>query len=376
MITQSPTIRMVFASLIAFTLLLTLSFAQDNTRTAEAYKGQPSTTIRLTGSGSSFLYPQLAQWISLYTSEYPGVRIEYSPTGSGTGQRMLFDRVVDFAGSDPPLKREEWNRLRGEVAQVPVVLGAVAIVYNLPGVEEPLNLTPRTLALIFKGEVEYWDDPLIRESNPGARLPHEPIIVVHRSDSSGTTRVLTEYLHQLAPKDWVGSLVGKSIEWPVDTLGRGVGGKGNQGVLDALLSTPGSIGYLEASYAMESGLGIARVQNPLGEFVAPTRESVTLSALGALEGLPGSVWGDWSGSLSLLVAPHVEGAYPISSFSFLMFWKPTADSPEGRALVEFVEWVLTEGQEHIVEGYAPLPPQLAERLVASLGIVQGAGGGE
>ena len=328
--------------------------------------------VRITGSGSTFIYPQMQAWIDAFTQRNPDVIVEYSPTGSGTGQaQMLVDKTVDFAASDPPLTREQYERYKGKVLQVPVILGAVAIVYNIPGVEE-LRLNGEVLALIYLGEIEYWDDPRIAELNPGVELPHERIIAVHRSDSSGTTHVFTLFLYKASNGLWPRDLVGKSIEWPVDAAGRGIGAKGNQGVAQAVKATEYSIGYVEYSYAIQAGFKMAYVENAAGEYLQPSPESIQAAARAAAAAMPDSPLGDWSGVLDAIVYPEGRGAYPIASFSFLILWKEYPQE-KAEAIKEFLRFILTEGDNYIVEGYVAVPEEVKEVGLKAVDLIEASG---
>ncbi len=325
----------------------------------------------LQGSGSSFLYPQLEAWIQAFQEEHPDIVINYNPTGSGTGQNQFLQRVVDFAGSDPPLKRSDWERLQGRVIQLPVILGAVAIVYNMPGLEGHLNLSGEVLAKIYLGKIRYWDDPEIVKLNPNARLPHEEIIAVHRSDSSGTTNVFTLFLHKAAPDIWPESMVGKSIEWPVDSTGRGVGGKGNQGVAEQVRQNPYSIGYVEYNYALKVGLQYAWIVNREGVPVPPSPETVQAAAKAAVGKLPRDPRDDWSGAFDAIVYAPGRDSYPITSFSFLILWTHYSDPGKARGLSVFLQWIATEGYNHVVEGYVPVPGEIREMILEAARIIGG-----
>ncbi len=325
--------------------------------------------VHLQGEGSSFLFPQIQAWSEALRERHPWMAVSYNPTGSGSGQSALLSGVVDFAGSDPPLSRAAWEQLRGRVLQMPVVIGMVAVVYNLPGVGE-LRLDGWTLARIFLGEVEYWDDDAIRRLNPGVELPHERIIVVYRSDSSGTTEVLTLFLHKSAPLVWGEQLVGKSVDWPVDQTGRGVGAKGNQGVLETVLRTRYSIGYVEYAYALDSNVGVARVMNSAGNYIAPTPQAALEAARAALGSIPDSPLGDWSEAFDAIVYAPGEGSYPLTSWSFLLFHSIYPGEDKARAVRAFIEWVNTEGQENIVEGYVPIPPEVRQVNLRALDHVE------
>ncbi len=349
--------KMVGATIVIAALAIALTFGGKVHR------------VKLLGSGSSFIYPQMSAWIPEFRKRNPWVTLNYNPTGSGTGQQQFFDGLVDFAASDPPLSKEKWESYRGKVIQMPIVLGAVAVVYNVPELESGLRLDGETLALIYRGEVSYWDDPRLVELNPGVKLPHERIVAVHRSDSSGTTQVFTTFLHLSAPHVWPESLVGKTVEWPVDSKGFGVGSKGNQGVAQTLENTPYSVGYVELSYAMERGMKMAKIRNREGEFVLPTRESVLIAAKNAFSQLPKSPLDDFSQDLRAIVYAPGKGSYPITSFVHLVFWTEY-DAEKVRAVSRLIEFLNVEGQEMIVRGYAPIPAEIRKVNLKALELLR------
>ncbi len=328
--------------------------------------------VIITGSGSSFIAPQMYAWASQLREKYPWLVVEYESVGSGAGLSNFLQGIRDFGASDPPLPRSVWEQHKGKVVQMPVILGAVVVVYNLPGVTEPLNLTGEVLARIYKGEIQYWDDPAISRLNPSVNLPHEEIVAVHRSDSSGTTQVFTTFLHKSAPSVWPEDLVGKAIDWPVDSTGRGVGAKGNEGVTQTVKSTPYSIGYVEWSYAIDSNLPVAALQNSAGEFVIPSIETIQKAAESLP--LPESPLGDFSGVVDALVYPDTPGAYPVASFTFLFFW---TEYPQDKvdAVKTFIEYINTEGQSNgnIVTGYVPIPEQIRQLNLKALGYIKAKG---
>ena len=334
--------------------------------------GGESGQVTLQGEGSTFIYPQIQAWSEAIREDYPWLVVNYNPTGSGAGQSAFIQGVVDFAGSDPPLTREAWESLGGNVVQMPVVIGMVAVVYNIPGVDG-LRLDGEVLALIYKGEIEYWDDPAIARLNPGVSLPHERIVAVHRSDSSGTTNVFTLFLHKAAPQAWPEELVGKAIDWPVDATGRGVGGKGNQGVMEVVRSTPYSIGYVEYAYAVKAGdaVGVALVKNRDGNFVEPTPEAAQEAARNALTSIPSSPDADWSGSFDAIVYAPGGGSYPITSWSFLLFYKNYDSEDKAETVKAFIEWINTKGQSIIVEGYVAVPEELRQVNLKALNMITG-----
>ena len=317
-------------------------------------------TVKLVGSGSTFVKPAMDQWINEFHKLHPGIYIEYMGGGSGKGVSDLLAGLVDFAGSDPPLPRDKWEQLRGTILQFPVILGAVVVSYNLPGLGNvELNFTGEVLAAIYLGEISYWDDPAIKQLNPAVadKLPHHEITVVHRSDASGTTELFTLFLYKSSP-EWrkrVG--YGKTVEWPVDETGRGIGQEGNQGVTQALLSTPYSIGYIEWGYAIEYGLPVARIANPYGVYVAPSTESI---AAAYKIDKPPSPLDDWSSvAKSFIYSNASRNAYPIVGQTFMLV-RTGLSREKCAAMRSFIEYIAGPGQESLPKGYAPLPPALRE----------------
>ncbi|MFN4045998.1 MAG: phosphate ABC transporter substrate-binding protein PstS [Acidilobaceae archaeon] len=333
--------------------------------------------VVLLGSGATFIHPQLDKWSKEFSALYPNVRIEYNPTGSGTGQTQFMQKVVDFAASDPPLPTSRWAEAKERpegVIQMPIILGAVVMVYNIPGLEGRLKLDGEVIALIYKGEIEYWDDPRIKALNPDLKLPREKVVAVHRSDSSGTTHVFTLFLHKAAPNVWTKDLVEKAIEWPVDKTGRGLGGKGNQGVVELVRRTPYSIGYVEYSYAYLTKLPWALVRNAEGFFVDATPESMMKAAENAYPLLPPSLEDDFNKAWEAILYAPGKDSYPITSFSFLLFYK--VYSPDKvEAVKRFIEWVNTEGQKpkNIVEGYVAIPESLRQFNLRAIQLIKSSG---
>ncbi len=310
----------------------------------------------LSGAGATFPATLVQEWIKQYRPLVPGVTVNYQPIGSGAGIQQLTSKTVDFAGSDVPLKASEVGATGGPgaVVQVPWTAGAVAIEYNLPGVVG-LRLTAEALAGIFAGTITRWNDVAIKADNPGASLPASGIQVVHRSDGSGTTQVFTDYLKAVAPAIWT---FPSGKDWPADTAGTGA--KGSDGVTAAVKQSAGAIGYSEPSFPKQAGLGIATVGNAAGRFVGPDAKAVS-AALAAATVTP-------EGTLKLNFAPASPDAYPISSVSYLMFYRSAPDPAKDAALRHFAAWALTEGQA-LAEGldYAPLPEPVQ---VSALGAVK------
>ncbi len=322
------------------------------------------TPVTLRGSGATFLQPQLEAWIQAFMKENPKITIEYQGVGSGAGQEQFFKGLTDFCGSDPPLSREKWSEYKGKVMQIPVILGAVVVVYNVPELpkDKHLRLDGETLALIYKGEIKYWDDSRIKKLNPELAqvLPHKEIVVAHRSDASGTTQIFTTFLHKAAPSVWGEELVGKTIDWPVDKTGRGVGGKGNPGVVSIVKSTEYSIGYVELAYALKNNLPTAMLKNKDGSFVLPSKKAIQAAAKHALETglIPSSPLDDFSRELDAIIYAPGKDSYPITAFSHIFVWSHYDDKAKARALSEFLKWILSEGDKHIVEGYVAVPEDI------------------
>lgn len=319
----------------------------------------------LTGAGATFPDPIYSKWFSDYAAE-TGVRINYQPLGSGAGIQQLSQQTVDFGASDAPMSDAEMAGARGgPILHVPTVIGAVVITYNLPGVTAPLRLTGEVIAEIFLGRITRWDDGRITALNPGIPLPAMDILVVHRSDASGTNYIFTDYLTTVSAAWKSGPGRGKEVQWSV-----GLGGKGNAGVAGQIKQTPGSIGYVELAYAHQNGLPAALVQNAAGQFVAPSIESATAAAAGVAQSLPANT--DYR--ISIVNAPGA-GSYPLASFTWLLLYTHQANAAKGRALLDFVRWALHDGEKSAAAlDYAPLPPSLVTRLDSSIARVRIGGG--
>jgi phosphate transport system substrate-binding protein len=317
--------------------------------------GPVSAQTLMNGAGATFPYPIYSKWFDEYTKVDPSVRFNYQSIGSGGGIRQITERTVDFGASDGPMTDEQLAKPPGQLVHIPTVLGAVVATYNLPG-NPKLRFTPDLLADIFLGKVTQWNDPRLAAANPGVSLPKEPILVVHRSDGSGTTYIWVDYLSKIS-KEWeqkVGR--GTSVNWPV-----GLGGKGNEGVAGQIKSTPGALGYVELAYAIKNNLPAAAVQNQAGKFVEPSIPSTTAAAAGAAKTMPV----DFRVSLT---NPPGEAAYPIASFTWLLVYKEQTDQTKGLALVKFLRWAVHDGQKYTEALlYAPLPPQVVKQIEATLG---------
>src|SRR5262245_33638070 len=306
--------------------------------------------VNLQGAGASFPNPLYQKWISEYGKANPHVKIDYQSIGSGGGIKQIKEQTIDFGASDAPMKDEDLKAAPGEILHVPTVLGAVVITYNLPGLSKPLRFSPETIADIFLGKIKKWNDPKIAADNPGVTLPTTDITVVHRSDSSGTSAVFTDYLSKVSPewKEKVGA--GVSPSWPV-----GIGGKGNEGVTGQIKNTPNTIGYVELAYAVQNNLPVAELKNASGNFIKPTIDSVVAAAAGAIASTPDDL------RVSITNATGAD-AYPISSYTYLLVYKDQKDAAKGKALVDYLWWGLHEGEGFAKElQYAPLPAEIVKR---------------
>lgn len=321
--------------------------AENNTDTGNAGE---SANVTFNASGSSFIYPLFSKMFDEYKNLNPNVTVNYQSTGSGTGIKQLIEGIVDFAASDAPMDDEDLAAAGSEVLHIPMTLGAVAVAYNLDGVESgKLNLTGELVADIFASKITKWNDPKIQEVNPGLQLPDADIAVVHRSDGSGTTYIFTDYLSTVS-EDWKQNIgTGKSVDWP-----QGIGAKGNEGVAGQLMNTPGAIGYVGLDYAVENGIAVANIQNKEGEFITPTLESVSKAAAGAVQIVPEDL------RFSMVDMPG-KGSYPIAGTTWALVYKEQKDLEKAKELVELLQWANTEGQQYSEALlYAPLPAELQE----------------
>lgn len=308
----------------------------------------------LNGAGSTFVNPMMSKWASEYHKLHSEVQINYQSIGSGGGIRQVTEGTVEFGASDVPMTddqlREAQSKLKTKVLNIPTVLGAVVPAYNVPGVSGEIKFTPAVLAGIFLGTISNWNDKAITAANPGVNLPNQEIIVVHRSEASGTTFIWTDYLSKVSSewKSQVGS--GAAVKWP-----RGNGGKGNEAVAGQIRILPGSIGYVELIYAVQNHIAYGSVKNAAGEFVKASLESVTAAAAAAPK-MPADF------RVSITNAPGKE-SYPISSFTWLLIPTQSKDPAKGKILADFLNWMVTDGQT-MASGlsYAPLPQNVAEKV--------------
>jgi phosphate transport system substrate-binding protein len=314
---------------------------------------------QINGAGATFPYPIYSKWFSEYNKLHPNVRINYQSIGSGGGIRQITNETVFFGATDGPMTDQQLQAAPGRILHLPTVLGAVVPVYNVQGVNAPLKFSGQLLADIFLGKITKWNDPAIAKLNAGVNLPANEITVVHRSDGSGTTYIFVDYLAKVSPewKQKVG--VNTSVKWPT-----GVGGKGNEGVAGLVRQAPNAIGYVELIYALQNKIAYGSVQNAAGKFVTASLESVTAAAAAAASKMPA----DFRVSIT---NPPGEGAYPISSFTWLLLYENPKDKAQAKAMVGFVKWALTDGQKFAKElGYAPLPESVVKLELAAVGKIR------
>ncbi len=320
-----------------------------------------SSGVALTGAGATFPYPLYSKWFDAYASK-TGVKINYQSIGSGGGIRQLSEQTVDFGASDAPMSDAEMAKAKGgAILHFPMTLGAVVLTYNLTGVTAPLKLTGDVVAAIYQGQITKWNDARIAALNAGVALPASDILVVHRSDGSGTSYVFTDYLSAVSPAWATKPGKGKEVQWPV-----GLGAKGNEGVAGQVRQSPGAIGYVELAYANQNKMPVAQLKNANGEFIAPSTASVTAAAAGAVSKLPANT--DYR--VSIVNAPGAD-VYPIASFTWILVHQKQTDAGKKTKLVDFLKWALTDGQAMAAPlDYAPLPEQMRTALVGRLGQIQ------
>ena len=307
--------------------------------------------LLINGAGATFPYPIYSKWFDEYAKTDPSVRFNYQSIGSGGGQKQITARTVDFGASDGPMSDENLAKAPGKILHIPTVAGAVVITYNLPD-NPKLKLDGPTLAGIFLGNVTKWNDPKIVALNPDVKLPATDIVVVHRSDGSGTSFIFTDYLSSVSPV-WLDSVgKGTSVKWPA---GVGLGAKGNEGVAGQVKQLPGAIGYVELIYANQNKLPFADLKNAAGNFITPSLDSVTAAL--ATAKIPDDF------RFSMVNAPG-DQAYPISGTTWLLVYEQQKNADKGKKLVEFLNWALTKGETMASTlDYAPLPDAVQQRVL-------------
>lgn len=346
--------RRAGAALLAVCTWWSAACDRADSRTAASSADAPS--VDLLGAGATFPYPLYARWFNQFAYD-SGVVTNYESIGSRDGIRRLVEGTVDFGASDVPASDAERAQAPGgELLHVPTVVGAVAITYNVPEVSVPLRLTGEVLADLMSGRIRRWNHPRLASLNPTLSLPDRPVLVVHRSDGSGTSFILSEYLAAVSPR-WA-ALRDREQETPWPT---GIGGQGNEGVAGHVKQTPGAIGFVEATYARQNRLPIAAIRNASGVFVEPELANVAAAAATAPDGMPMI-----NASVSLVNAAGPD-AYPIASFTWIVIAPRALGDTKARQLASLLRWALTDGADIATAlGYAALPPPIASRVMAEL----------
>ena len=312
--------------------------------------GVPVRAQNINAAGATFPYPIYSKWFDEYHKAHPNVQINYQSIGSGGGISQLSARTVDFGASDGPMSDDQLKAAGFKILHFPTVLGAAVLTYNIPGVNAELKFTPEAIAGIYLGKVSKWNDPAITGANPGVKLPGDDIVVIHRSDGSGTTFIFTDYLSKVSP-EWA-TKVGKNtaVKWPV-----GLGGKGSEGVSGLIKQTPDSIGYVELIYAIQNNMPYGLVKNAAGDFVKASLAGVSAAAAGAASNMPDDF------RVSIVNAPG-KGAYPISSFTWLLIPAQIQDAGKREAIKAFLNWMMTDGQNDCEPlAYSKLPPAVVAK---------------
>jgi phosphate transport system substrate-binding protein len=340
-------------------LCLVLSSCSDSTPADSASPSSTSGQILINGAGATFPAPIYSKWFDEYHRKFPNIQINYQSIGSGGGIRQILEGTVDFGATDQPMTDEQQQQAKTKILHFPTVLGAVVPAYNIPGTQQELNFTPEALAGIFLGTIKKWNDPEIAKHNAGINLPGNDVVVVHRSDGSGTTYVWTDYLAKVNP-EWKTKVgVNTSVNWPV-----GLGGKGNEGVTGLVKQTPNSIGYVELVYAIQNKIPYGKVRNGAGNFVKADLTSVTAAAAGAAKQMPEDF------RVSITNAPGPD-AYPIATFTWLLIPSKIEDPAKKQALTDFLQWMLTDGQSMAEAlSYAKLPPEVIAMEKQAIGAIQ------
>ena len=316
-------------------------------------------SVQINGAGATFPGPIYAKWFSEYNKLHPDIRINYQPLGSGAGIKQVTEQTVFFGATDGPMTPEQLAAAPGKLIHLPTVLGAVVPVYNLPGVTQELKFDGPVLANIFLGKVTKWNDPSLTALNPGVTLPATDIVVAHRSDGSGTTYIWVDYLSKVSPefKKVVG--VATAVKWPV-----GVAGAKNDGVAAIVSQTPGALGYVELIYAIQTKTAYGQVKNLSGKFVKASIDSVATAAAAAAKQMPADY------RVSITNAPG-DGVYPVSSFTWMLFYQDPKDKKRGKAMVDFMKWALTDGQKFAADmGYAPIPKNVVDMELKTLATIK------
>jgi phosphate transport system substrate-binding protein len=321
--------------------------------------GVAEAKVLINAAGATFPYPIYGKWFDEFTKVDPDAQINYQSIGSGGGIRQFTEGTVDFGATDMPMTDEQIGKAKNKPLHFPTVLGGLVPTYNIPGVTQDLKFSPEALAGIYLKKILKWNDPELVKTNPGVKLPDNEIVVVHRSDGSGTTFVWTDYLSKVSPewKTKVGS--NSSVSWPV-----GLGGKGNEGVAGIVKQTPNSIGYVELIYALQNKMAYGFVRNSSGTYLKADLNSVTEAAAAAAKNMPADF------RVSITNAPG-QKAYPISSFTWLLIPSKIDDPAKKKAILAFLHWMLTDGQKFAGGlGYAPLPKEVVAREEKQIALIK------
>jgi len=304
----------------------------------------------LNGAGATFPYPMYSKWFSEYHKAHSDIEINYQAIGSGAGIRQVLSQTVDFGASDTPMTNDQLASAKVKLLHIPTVLGAVVPAYNVPGVTGELRFSPKTIADICLGKITSWNDKAIMADNPGVNLPNQNIVVVHRSEGSGTNFIFTDFLSKVSP-DWKATAgAGASVKWPV-----GLGAKGNEGVAGMIRQMEGAFGYVELIYAVQNKMSFGLVKNAAGSWVKASLEGVTAAAA-SVKDMPADY------RVSITNAPGKD-AYPISSFTWLLIPVQSKDAAKGKILADFLNWMLDNGEKMTEPlDYAPLPDSVAAKV--------------
>jgi phosphate transport system substrate-binding protein len=315
---------------------------------------------KINAAGATFPAPIYQKWFGEYHTAHSDVEINYQAVGSGAGIKQLTDGTVDFGASDMPMTNEQIAAVKVKPLHFPTVMGAVVLSYNIPGVTTALKFSPETVADIYLGKVNKWNDAKIAKDNPGVKLPNEDIVVVRRTDGSGTTFVFTDYLSKISPEWKMKVGANTSVSWPGQTLG----GNGNAGVAGLLKQTPNSIGYVELLYAEQNKMPYASIKNSAGNFVKPSLDSVTEAAAAAAKDMPE----DFRVSITNAAG---KNAYPISTFTWMLIPSQIPDANKAKAIKSFLEWMLADGQKGVASlTYAPLPKEVVAKEVKQIAMLK------
>lgn len=319
--------------------------------------GLAESSVLINGAGATFPYPLYSKWFYEYQRIHPELKFNYQSIGSGGGIQQIQARTVDFGASDAPVSDKDLVGMSNKLIHIPTVLGSVVVAYNQDLGGADLRLTGPVLSEIYLGQITKWDDPKIAAINAGVKLPHQEILVIHRSDGSGTTYVFTDYLSKIS-ESWKGQVgTGKSVNWPA-----GLGGKGNEGVSGLIKQMTGALGYVELSYAIQNKFAMASLQNKVGQFVKPSIQTTSFAASSV------NMPNDYRVSLT-----NADGkdAYPICSFTYLLVYQIQLDPVKGRALVDFLTWAIHDGQKMAGPlSYAPLPDAVVKKLEETIQSIQ------